>query len=257
MTVTTKERHRRTRAPRCPGRTRRRPADLGPASSRAGSPLRSSSRRGPSPSLSFSRQKSSVSLGFRFEFPWDSPWISFDFLVRIETFQGLIATPQAGKLMGVLSPHEERLSRVIRAGRAPESAPLLLGYGFARMDHKRDHSTDLDSQKEKSLVSERRQSPIAKTEGAALWACRLTRAREGRFPWAFVVHDARPSSRRRLGRIHYRREAGLQIAWRSQGVGAGGIGKVVYYTRTSQGADVFAYNSVSLNGVVHVQVTVQ
>jgi hypothetical protein len=35
--------------------------------------------------------------------------------------------------------------------------------------------------------------------------------------------------------------------------GATGMGKVVYYTRTSEGVDVFAYDSVSLNGVIRVQ----
>jgi len=35
--------------------------------------------------------------------------------------------------------------------------------------------------------------------------------------------------------------------------GATGMGKVVYYTRTGEGVDVFAYDSVSLNGVIRVQ----
>jgi hypothetical protein len=43
----------------------------------------------------------------------------------------------------------------------------------------------------------------------------------------------------------------------SKCAGASGMGKVVNYTRTSQGADVFTYDSVSANGVVHVHVTVQ
>ena len=43
----------------------------------------------------------------------------------------------------------------------------------------------------------------------------------------------------------------------SNRAGARGMGKVVYYTRTSQGADVFAYDSVTSNGVVHVHVTMQ
>ena len=114
-----------------------------------------------------------------------------------------------------VNPHEERLSSVIDADRAPESAPRLLGYGLARMDHKRDHNTGSDSQKEESLVSERRQSRIVKTKGAALWACRLARAREGRSLGS--SSSMTPGRRRRrLGRIYYRREAGLQIAWQSQ-----------------------------------------
>jgi hypothetical protein len=36
-----------------------------------------------------------------------------------------------------------------------------------------------------------------------------------------------------------------------------GAGKGVYYTRTSQGSDSFAYDSVSENGVVHLHVIVQ
>jgi hypothetical protein len=36
-----------------------------------------------------------------------------------------------------------------------------------------------------------------------------------------------------------------------------GTGKGVYYTRASQGADSFAYDSVSGNGVVHLHVTVR
>jgi hypothetical protein len=36
-----------------------------------------------------------------------------------------------------------------------------------------------------------------------------------------------------------------------------GAGKVVYYTRTSPGADPFAYDSLSGNGVVHLHVTVR
>jgi hypothetical protein len=35
----------------------------------------------------------------------------------------------------------------------------------------------------------------------------------------------------------------------SRCAGANGIGKVVHYTRTSQGADVFAYDSASSNGL--------
>ena len=35
------------------------------------------------------------------------------------------------------------------------------------------------------------------------------------------------------------------------------LGKVVYYTRTSQGANVFVYDSASSNGVIHFHVTVQ
>jgi hypothetical protein len=31
------------------------------------------------------------------------------------------------------------------------------------------------------------------------------------------------------------------------------MGKVVYYTRKSEGVDVFAYDSASLNGVIRVQ----
>jgi len=38
--------------------------------------------------------------------------------------------------------------------------------------------------------------------------------------------------------------------------GASGLGKAVYYTRTSPGADKFKYDSSSDNGVVHVDVTV-
>jgi hypothetical protein len=36
-----------------------------------------------------------------------------------------------------------------------------------------------------------------------------------------------------------------------------GSGKVVYYTRASPGAGAFAYDSVSGNGVVHLQVVVR
>jgi hypothetical protein len=36
-----------------------------------------------------------------------------------------------------------------------------------------------------------------------------------------------------------------------------GMGKVVYYTRNNPGIDVFHYDSVSGNGVVHILVTVQ
>jgi hypothetical protein len=36
-----------------------------------------------------------------------------------------------------------------------------------------------------------------------------------------------------------------------------GLGKVVYYTRKAPGTDVFAYDSVSMNGVVHVHATVK
>ena len=38
--------------------------------------------------------------------------------------------------------------------------------------------------------------------------------------------------------------------------GSSGMGRVVYYTRTSPGFDSFRYNSVSANGVVHFDVTV-
>jgi hypothetical protein len=38
--------------------------------------------------------------------------------------------------------------------------------------------------------------------------------------------------------------------------GYSGQGKVVYYTRTSPGEDRFAYTSSSLNGEVHIDVTV-
>jgi hypothetical protein len=38
--------------------------------------------------------------------------------------------------------------------------------------------------------------------------------------------------------------------------GYSGQGKVVYYTRTSSGEDRFAYTSSSLNGEVHIDVTV-
>ena len=38
--------------------------------------------------------------------------------------------------------------------------------------------------------------------------------------------------------------------------GSSGVGRVVYYTRTSPGSDAFKYDSSSANGVVHVHVTV-
>jgi hypothetical protein len=38
--------------------------------------------------------------------------------------------------------------------------------------------------------------------------------------------------------------------------GSSGEGKAVYYTRTSRGVDKFEYDSLSDNGVVHVDVTV-
>jgi len=38
--------------------------------------------------------------------------------------------------------------------------------------------------------------------------------------------------------------------------GSSGLGRVVYYTRTSPGSDKFKYDSSSANGVVHVDVTV-
>jgi hypothetical protein len=38
--------------------------------------------------------------------------------------------------------------------------------------------------------------------------------------------------------------------------GSSGMGKVVYYLRTSSGRDTFQYDSSSDNGVVHVDVTV-
>jgi len=38
--------------------------------------------------------------------------------------------------------------------------------------------------------------------------------------------------------------------------GSSGVGRVVYYTRTSPGSDAFKYDSSSANGVVHVDVTV-
>lgn len=38
---------------------------------------------------------------------------------------------------------------------------------------------------------------------------------------------------------------------------ATGMGKAVYYTRTSDGVDVFGYNSVSSNGVVHVHAMIE
>jgi len=53
------------------------------------------------------------------------------------------------------------------------------------------------------------------------------------------------------------RSAHPELGHGSKCAGASGMGKVVYYTRTSQGADVFAYDSVSSNGVVHFHVTVQ
>jgi hypothetical protein len=62
------------------------------------------------------------------DFALNSLGFSFDFLFQNETFQGLIATPHAGKFMAVLSPHEERLNRVISAG-AP-NAPLSLAYAM-------------------------------------------------------------------------------------------------------------------------------
>ena len=37
--------------------------------------------------------------------------------------------------------------------------------------------------------------------------------------------------------------------------GSSGEGRVVYYTRTTPGPDVFKYDSVSANGVVHIDVT--
>jgi hypothetical protein len=43
----------------------------------------------------------------------------------------------------------------------------------------------------------------------------------------------------------------------SKCAGASGTGKVVYYTRATPGADVFSYDSLSLNGVVHVHATVK
>jgi len=43
----------------------------------------------------------------------------------------------------------------------------------------------------------------------------------------------------------------------SKCAGVRGTGKVVYYTRTGQGADAFTYDSVSGNGVVHVHAIVQ
>jgi hypothetical protein len=43
----------------------------------------------------------------------------------------------------------------------------------------------------------------------------------------------------------------------SKCAGASGTGKVVYYTRVSPGADVFSYDSQSLNGVVHVHATIK
>jgi len=43
----------------------------------------------------------------------------------------------------------------------------------------------------------------------------------------------------------------------SKCAGVQGSGKGVYYTRTSQGADSFAYDSVSENGVVHLHVIVR
>jgi hypothetical protein len=43
----------------------------------------------------------------------------------------------------------------------------------------------------------------------------------------------------------------------SKCAGVSGMGKVVYYTRNSSGIDVFHYDSVSANGVVHILVTVQ
>jgi hypothetical protein len=39
--------------------------------------------------------------------------------------------------------------------------------------------------------------------------------------------------------------------------GVTGMGKAVYYTRNSSGIDVFHYNSVSANGVVHILATVE
>jgi hypothetical protein len=38
--------------------------------------------------------------------------------------------------------------------------------------------------------------------------------------------------------------------------GNSGMGRVVYYTRTTPGTDVFRYDSTSDNGVVHIDVTV-
>jgi hypothetical protein len=40
-------------------------------------------------------------------------------------------------------------------------------------------------------------------------------------------------------------------------IGSSGMGKVVYYARVHEGTDSFSYDSASLNGVVHVYVTVR
>ncbi|MGB7976773.1 MAG: hypothetical protein WCF81_21050 [Roseiarcus sp.] len=47
------------------------------------------------------------------------------------------------------------------------------------------------------------------------------------------------------------------LGYGSKCAGVGGGGKGVYYTRTGQGADSFAYDSISGNGVVHLHVIVQ
>jgi hypothetical protein len=43
----------------------------------------------------------------------------------------------------------------------------------------------------------------------------------------------------------------------SKCAGSSGQGKIVTYTRKAPGTDVFAYDSVSMNGVVHVHATVK
>jgi hypothetical protein len=108
---------RRTRASRLSGgELAGDPLTSAPGLSWAGKPLRSSSRREPSPLYRFPGKNPLISLDCALNFFG----FFFDFLVRIETFQGLIATPQAGKLLSVLSPHEERLSRVISAAARPK-----------------------------------------------------------------------------------------------------------------------------------------
>ena len=47
-----------------------------------------------------------------------------------------------------------------------------------------------------------------------------------------------------------------QLGFNRECKGASGMGTVVYYTRTSQGVDVIAYDSSSLNGILRVQATI-
>jgi hypothetical protein len=53
------------------------------------------------------------------------------------------------------------------------------------------------------------------------------------------------------------RSTNPELGTGSKCAGAHGMGKVVYYTRTSPGADAFAYDSISTSGVVHLHVAVQ